>query len=104
VAAVTEDPAIADYAERKGALRAAVAAGDHDVLAVYAADKVVKARELRAQAARAERVLDDPDLHRRLEHYEHSLETLLRADPELPLARQLEFELWALRNLPPAAL
>jgi hypothetical protein len=62
---------------------------------------VVKVGELRAQAARAERLLDEPDLHRRLEHYQRSLEMLESVAPELPLVRQLAFELWALRALPP---
>ena len=101
VAAVTEDPGIPGYAERKDALRAVVAAAGLDAQAVYAADKVVKARELRARAAHAARVLEEPELQRRLEHYEHSLEMLQSAAPDLPLVRQLAFELWALRALPP---
>jgi (p)ppGpp synthase/HD superfamily hydrolase len=101
VAALTEDPALSDYVERKTALRSAVAEGGLDAHAVYAADKVVKARELRAQAAHAERLLDEPDLRRRLEHYEQSLEMLQSAAPDLPLVHQLAFELWALRSLPP---
>ena len=52
VLAVTEDPTIARFAERKAALRAQVARGGPDVIAVYAADKVAKARELRSQANR----------------------------------------------------
>ncbi|MGH2763412.1 MAG: hypothetical protein ACRDL4_06640 [Thermoleophilaceae bacterium] len=68
---------------------------------VYAADKVTKARELRAQAARAEAALDEPDLRRRLEHYEHSLAMLREVAADLPLVHQLAFELWALRALPP---
>jgi HD domain len=101
VAALTEDPEIPDYGERKAALRGAVAKAGPDAHAVYAADKVVKARELRAQAAHASRVLDEPGLRRRLEHYERSLEMLRTAAPDLPLVRQLAFELWALRTLPP---
>jgi (p)ppGpp synthase/HD superfamily hydrolase len=101
VAAVSEDDGIADYGARKAALREQVAAATRDAHAVYAADKVVKARELRAQAAHSAAALDEPDLHRRLEHYQHSLETLRRVAPDMPLVRQLEFELWALRTLPP---
>lgn len=101
VAAVTEDPGLADYRERKAALRRAVEEAGLDAQAVYAADKVVKARELRAQAAHAARVLGEPDLRRRLEHYELSLEMLESVAPDLPLVRQLAFELWALRTLPP---
>jgi (p)ppGpp synthase/HD superfamily hydrolase len=98
---LTEDPAIVDYRQRKGALRASVAEGGADAHAVYAADKVVKVRELRAQAARAERLLDDPDLRQRLEHYQRSLEMLESVASDLPLVRQLAFELWALSALPP---
>jgi (p)ppGpp synthase/HD superfamily hydrolase len=101
VAALTEDPAVSDYGERKTALRSAVAEAGLDAHAVFAADKVVKARELRAQAAHAERLFDEPDLRRRLEHYEQSLEMLQSAAPDLPLVHQLAFELWALRSLPP---
>jgi (p)ppGpp synthase/HD superfamily hydrolase len=50
VAAVTEDATIADYGARKAALRAQIATAGSDVHAPYAADKVCKVRELRAQA------------------------------------------------------
>jgi HD domain len=103
VAAVSEDPAIDDYDARKAGLRAQVAAADGDVHAVYAADKLVKTRELRAQAARAGAALDEPDLVERREHYEQSLQMLEAVAPGLDLVKQLAFELWALRLLPPAA-
>jgi (p)ppGpp synthase/HD superfamily hydrolase len=102
VAAVTEDPTIDDYRTRKAALRDQVAAAGPDAHAVYAADKVAKARELRAQAARTESFLDDPALRRRLEHYEQSLATLLEVAGLPSLVEALAFELWALRQLPPA--
>jgi (p)ppGpp synthase/HD superfamily hydrolase len=102
VAAVSEDAEIVDYGSRKAALRDRVAHAGPDAQAVYAADKVAKARELRAQAARAEASLADPDLYRKLEHYEASLAMLQRVAPAMPLVQQLAFELWALRNLPPA--
>jgi len=60
---------------------------------------VVKARELRAQAA--VRSLDDSDLRRRLAHYAASLDVLERVAPDSPLVHQLAFELWALQQLPP---
>jgi (p)ppGpp synthase/HD superfamily hydrolase len=101
VAALTENPAIEPYADRKAALRRQIAAGGPDAHAVYAADKIVKARELRALAARRPGSLADPALQRRLEHYEDSLTTLRQVAGELPLVDQLEFELWALRTLPP---
>jgi (p)ppGpp synthase/HD superfamily hydrolase len=100
IAAVTEDPRILDYDARKAGLRDQVAAAGGDALAVYAADKVAKARELRAQAARSPSALEEPALTRRLAHYEESLEMLRAAARRLPMVDQLAFELWALRVLP----
>jgi (p)ppGpp synthase/HD superfamily hydrolase len=92
VAAVAEDATIADYGARKAALREQVVAAGPEVHALYAADKVCKVRELRAQGTR------DPLA---LEHYEDSLETLHAVASALPLVEKLAFELWALRTLPP---
>jgi (p)ppGpp synthase/HD superfamily hydrolase len=105
VAAMTEDPEIGDYAERKAALRRQIADFGRQASAVYAADKVAKVREFRAEAAR------DPDLliavnngrHAKLDHYAASLAMLEQVDPDHPLVRQLRFELEALRGLPPEA-
>ncbi len=101
VAAVSEDPSIDDPRARKSALRSQVAAAGPEAQAVFAADKVVKTRELRGQVAVAPRALEDATLRRRLEHYERSLDMLRAACGESPLVRQLDFELWALRCLPP---
>lgn len=101
VEAVTEDPAIEDFAQRKAALRAQVAAAGPDALAVYAADKIAKSRELRSHAARDPAWADDPALTRRLGHYEASLTMLRESGDVAPFVDQLAFELWALRALPP---
>jgi (p)ppGpp synthase/HD superfamily hydrolase len=101
VAAVTEDATIEDYAARKAALRERVARSGPDAHAVFAADKLAKTRELRAQAAQSRRVLDDPALRRRLEHYELSLAMLQAEASDLAFVHHLTFELWALRTLPP---
>jgi (p)ppGpp synthase/HD superfamily hydrolase len=101
VAAVTEDPSIADYRARKAALRAQVAAAGPDAHVVYCADKLVKTRELRAEAARTEALLDEPALRRRLDHYRQSVIMLHSVAPGLAMLDQLAFELWALRTLPP---
>jgi (p)ppGpp synthase/HD superfamily hydrolase len=101
VAAVSEDPAIEDYEARKAALRAQVAAADGDAHVVFAADKVVKVRELRAQVACTKGLLDQPEARLRLEHYEYCLETLQAVAANVPFVRQLAFELWAMRYLPP---
>lgn len=103
VAAMTEDAAIADYGERKAALRRQIAAFGPDAAAVYAADKVTKVRELRAQATREPRLLEDAQARpaARLEHYHASLAMLEEAAPDHPLVRQLRFELEAFEALPP---
>ena len=102
VAAVSEDEGIADFEERKAELRASVAAGGSDAQMVYAADKIAKARELRAQLTYSHGALDDPGLRRRYEHYVQSLEMLTEVAGGLPILEALAFELWALRHLPPA--
>src|SRR5262249_17741621 len=58
VGAVTEDATIGDYGARKAALRRQVASAGADVHALYAADKVCKARELRAQTGHDPRSLE----------------------------------------------
>jgi (p)ppGpp synthase/HD superfamily hydrolase len=98
VAAVTENPHIEDYEQRKAALRDQVARGSRDAGAIYAADKIAKVRELRAKAAR-----DPEELQgRKLAHYRASLETLRGCELDSALVDQLEFELWALDVLPPS--
>ena len=98
VAALTENPNIADYGQRKAALRDQVARADRDVHAIYAADKIAKVRELRARATQEPRVLHG----RKLEYYRASLETLRGCVDGLTLVDRLEFELWALDVLPPS--
>lgn len=103
VAALTEDPRIEDFEGRKGALRAQIAAFGSDAIAVDAADKVAKVRELRAQVGKAPDLLrkDHANARSRPEHYVASLHMLEHAQPDHPLVRQLRFELGALRALPP---
>jgi (p)ppGpp synthase/HD superfamily hydrolase len=102
VAALSDDEAIEDYGERKAALREQVAAAGAEAAAIYAADKVAKARELRAELSRDPAAFDDPRIQRRLEHYDASLAMLDVRLADHPLTRQLRFELWALRALPPS--
>jgi hypothetical protein len=101
VAAVSDPPGIDDYRARKAALRDQVAHASPDAQAIYAADKLAKTRELRAQASRLHVALTDPALQHRLEHYQKSLEMLDGALPGMPLVNQLRFELWAMDQLPP---
>ena len=88
------------YAQRKARLRHAVAGAEGDAVAVFAADKVAKARELRLGIVRrAPDVRVDPE---KLEHYWASLALLERRLGHHPFVRQLRFELEALALLPPA--
>lgn len=93
VAALTEDEQIADYHERKAALRRGAEASREEVLAVFAADKVVKARELRVAAA-GDR-LSAREVACKRAHYDASLELLERRLPGHPLTEALRFELAA---------
>ena len=91
VATLTEDASIEDYEARKAALRDDAAAADDDTLAVFAADKLVKARELRIGAAGD--LLMAADLAGRRRHYMASLEMLERRLPEHSFTQLLRFEL-----------
>ena len=97
VSAVSEPPGGGGYAERKARLRDAIAGADADAAAVFAADKVAKARELRMSVAAGAGQLDAG----RLEHYWASLALLEHRLGHHPLVRQLRFELEALELLPP---
>jgi hypothetical protein len=102
VAAMTEDPVIEGFEERKAALRRQVVAFGPDAAAIYAADKVAKVRELRSRATRGEDVLDPRDPNRKnLDHYVASVKMLETLTPRHPLVRQLRFELEILHALPP---
>ena len=98
VAAVTEPVPLGPYRERKARLRAAVAEADTDALAIYAADKIAKTRELRLRLARDPDAVPDPE---KLEHYGESLALLEARLDGHPLVRELRFELEALALLPP---
>ena len=101
VCSVSEPSGGGTYAQRKARLRSAMVDAGRDSLAVYAADKVAKVRELRMTLARDWSAAMRPETADKLHHYWASLamlEDLLEADP---LASQLRFELEALATLPP---
>jgi (p)ppGpp synthase/HD superfamily hydrolase len=88
VEAMTENPEIPSYAERKGEHRQRVAR-DRRVAAIYAADKVANTRGIRDEAAApAEKV----------EHYRRTLQELCRQHPDLPFLDELRFELERLQE------
>jgi hypothetical protein len=104
VVALTEDPTIEPYESRKATLREQIAKAGAEAIAIYAADKVAKVREHRAQLSLDPGRVHDHDRTARREHYARSLEMLEHADDRHPLVRQLRFELEALGALPPAGL
>jgi (p)ppGpp synthase/HD superfamily hydrolase len=97
VAAVSDDPSIEDGVKRKAALRDQVARAGECAAAVFAADKVSKARELRIRAASGRFQRKD---EARVEHYEASLEMLGELMPGHQLLDRLRAELDALHALP----
>ncbi len=98
VRSVSEPLGSGNYVERKARLRDAIGHADADAAAVYAADKIAKARELRIELTRRTRDLDTD----KLDHYWASLALLEHRLGDHPLVRQLRFELEALHLLPPA--
>jgi hypothetical protein len=102
VAAMTEDPGIADLAARRAALRRQIGEAGPDATAVYAADKATKVRELGSRLiAGPGRLESRPRERERLEHYRESLRMLEEVTPDHPLVCRLRFELEALDALPP---
>jgi (p)ppGpp synthase/HD superfamily hydrolase len=94
VAAVSEDAAIDDAGERKAALREQVAAAGEQAVAVFGADKISKARELRARHERG--AFDDSD-RLKVQHYEASLALLTEVLPGHAFVGRLRDELQALQ-------
>jgi (p)ppGpp synthase/HD superfamily hydrolase len=95
VEAVSDDPSIEDYGQRKAALREQVARSGECAAAVFAADKISKARELGERRGRFSR---HDDL--RIDHYDASLEMLERTLPGRGLVDRLRAEVEALHALP----
>ena len=86
VAALSENQRIESFEERKAALREQIAAFGSDAIAVDAADKVAKVRELRAQTGRDPSLLegDSAPARPRLEHYVASLSMLEGSSARAP--------------------
>ena len=96
VLAVSEDPGIRTYAQRKAALRAQAAAAGPEALMVFAADKISKVREYSLGETTRR------PSQRRLTHYRRCLNLLERSLPESPLVIQLKIEFERLMTPPPA--
>jgi (p)ppGpp synthase/HD superfamily hydrolase len=97
VVAVSDDPRIEDEAERKAALRLQVAEAGPSAAAIFAADKVSKAREMRTRHAdRRFAKTDDA----KIDHYRESLDMLEAIIPGHDLVARLRAELEALAAQP----
>jgi hypothetical protein len=95
VFSVSENPRIAGYAMRKAALRRQVADAGEETLALFAADKISKLRELRREQAMELRPAGDhvrESRARRLRHYRACLHVVERRAPDSPLRPQLRAE------------
>jgi (p)ppGpp synthase/HD superfamily hydrolase len=97
VAALTEDPSISDWEERKRALRAEVAAAGAEALAIYVADKLANLQDWRVvYAAVGERAVDyfkAPTLDARIRIWRGDLELAEGDAADLPLTAQFRDEL-----------
>jgi (p)ppGpp synthase/HD superfamily hydrolase len=101
VAAMTEDPAITDYHERKRAQRAQVEAAGSDAIAIYAADKLANLRDVRRAYARegeAIRSRFQVPVEERIAIWRADLEMASRLEPRLPYLRELRYELESLEE------
>jgi (p)ppGpp synthase/HD superfamily hydrolase len=99
VAGVSDDPAIAGEEARKDDVRERVRRAGGPGLAVYAADKVSKVRELRYLMAAG---LDRHEVEAKLLRHRKSLEMLERELPGSRLVESLRFELESFDALPPS--
>ena len=98
VAAVSDDPGIADDEERKDELRERVRRLSGYPAALYAADKISKVRELRLHLARGS---NPEDIESALGRHRASLAMLEDTIPGSSLVDALRFEVEALQELPP---
>jgi (p)ppGpp synthase/HD superfamily hydrolase len=101
VAALTEDPSIEDWDERKRALREQVAAAEPSAAAIYAADKLSNVRDTRVLYAKVgERAGErfEVPLDKRVGAWCDDLEMVSKVAPTPGLVADLRDELDALRR------
>lgn len=98
VAVVSDNPAIADENDRKAEARERVREFGGDALAVYAADKVSKVRELRLLMVTG---LPADEVGVKFGRYRASLAMLEQELGDTTLVELLRFEVEALEQLPP---
>lgn len=101
VEALSEDPDVSSYRDRKRALREQVLRSDRDAVLIYAADRVANLRDWAAAPREArDRVAErlDTTIAERLELWSEDLSDLTRYDEELAFLPEIEIELRALRG------
>jgi hypothetical protein len=101
VDALSEDPSIAGYADRKRALRAQVLAAGHGPVLIYAADRVANLRDwLKVLPSDREGIADrlGTTLDERLSLWGEDLEVLTGFDSDLPFLGEIEVALRELRS------
>jgi (p)ppGpp synthase/HD superfamily hydrolase len=101
VSAMTEDPAIEDYGERKRAQRSQVEAAGPEAVAIYAADKLANLRDVRRAYARDSEAIGrrfQVSLNKRIAIWREDLEMASRVAPQLPYLRELRYELESLEE------
>ena len=101
VLALSEDPAVDGYCERKRALRDQILASDRDAVLIYAADRVANLRDwVAAPRDERDRIAErlDTTLDERLELWDEDLRDLTELDEDLPFLPEIEIELRTLRS------
>jgi (p)ppGpp synthase/HD superfamily hydrolase len=101
VAALTDDPAIDSYAERKRALRLQVLKEGRETVLIYAADRLANMRDWRTvEPGKREDCAGrlGTRLGERLELWDEDLRDLTDYDSELPFLAEIETQLRVLRT------
>ena len=99
VEALSEDPTVNGYAERKRRLRVQVLEAGGPAVLIYTVDRVANMRDWRTvEPARREQIAQrlDTTLDERLRLWREDLDELTRYDPDLPYLAEIELELRAL--------
>lgn len=100
VGAMTEGPQLSGYRERKTTHRERIAAVGREAAAIFVADKLANARELRRALERGRADLLErlpTSVDDRLWHYSETLALMRRVHPDLPLLDDLDRELAKVR-------
>lgn len=101
VESVSDDPSIDDYESRKRELRDRIAHAGSTTIAIFAADKISKVRELALLPTSS---LDETTIRSKLAHYRASLKMLRRVARNSGLVDLLDAELDRLPHEQPSGL